>query len=60
MLDTIRAQSVSAYGYERKTTPVFDEFAKKTGRRYDFLVPYRCEDAEYILVGMGGYIVVQL
>ena len=33
----------------------FDEFARKTGRRYDYLVPYRCEDAEYILIGMGGY-----
>ena len=33
----------------------FDEFARKTGRKYDFLVPYRCEDAEYIMIGMGGY-----
>lgn len=33
----------------------FEDFANKTGRRYDFLMPYRCEDAEYILVGMGGY-----
>ncbi|MEX0818527.1 MAG: 2-oxoacid:acceptor oxidoreductase family protein [Pirellulaceae bacterium] len=33
----------------------FDLFAKKTGRRYDFVMPYRCEDAEYILVGLGGY-----
>ena len=33
----------------------FEDFARKTGRRYDFLVPYRCEDAEYILIGMGGY-----
>ncbi len=33
----------------------FEEFANKTGRRYDFLMPYRCEDAEYILIGMGGY-----
>jgi pyruvate-ferredoxin/flavodoxin oxidoreductase len=33
----------------------FEEFAKKTGRRYDFLMPYRCEDAEYILIGLGGY-----
>jgi len=30
VLDTVRARSVSAYGYERKTTPVFDEFAKKS------------------------------
>lgn len=33
----------------------FEEFARKTGRKYDFLMPYRCEDAEYILIGMGGY-----
>lgn len=33
----------------------FEEFALKTGRRYDFLMPYRCEDAEYILIGIGGY-----
>jgi pyruvate-ferredoxin/flavodoxin oxidoreductase len=33
----------------------FDEFYRNTGRRYDFVVPYRCEDAEYILVGMGCY-----
>ncbi|HUG67358.1 MAG TPA: 2-oxoacid:acceptor oxidoreductase family protein [Pirellulaceae bacterium] len=33
----------------------FDLFSKKTGRHYDFIMPYRCEDAEYILVGLGGY-----
>jgi pyruvate-ferredoxin/flavodoxin oxidoreductase len=33
----------------------FEEFRLKTGRKYDFLLPYRCEDAEYILVGMGSY-----
>ncbi len=33
----------------------FEEFYRKTGRRYDFVEPYRCEDAEYILVGMGCY-----
>jgi pyruvate-ferredoxin/flavodoxin oxidoreductase len=33
----------------------FDEFYRHTGRRYDFLVPYRCDDAEYILIGMGSY-----
>src|SRR5208283_3692810 len=26
-----------------------------TGRRYSFLEPYRCEDADFILVGMGCY-----
>jgi pyruvate-ferredoxin/flavodoxin oxidoreductase len=33
----------------------FEEFYRKTGRRYDFVDAYRCEDAEYILVGMGSY-----
>ncbi len=33
----------------------FEEFYRQTGRRYDFVEPYRCEDAEYILVGMGCY-----
>ncbi len=33
----------------------FAEFAEKTGRRYDSVVPYRCEDAEYVVVGMGSY-----
>ncbi len=33
----------------------FDEFARKTGRRYGNVESYRCEDAEYILVGMGCY-----
>src|SRR5262249_20604341 len=33
----------------------FEEFYRKTGRRYDFVEAYRCEDADYILVGMGCY-----
>ncbi|MEE2989803.1 MAG: 2-oxoacid:acceptor oxidoreductase family protein [Planctomycetota bacterium] len=33
----------------------FEEFYRKTGRRYDFIDAYRCEDAEYILVGIGSY-----
>jgi pyruvate-ferredoxin/flavodoxin oxidoreductase len=33
----------------------FDLFYRKTGRRYGFVEPYRCEDAEYILVGAGSY-----
>jgi pyruvate-ferredoxin/flavodoxin oxidoreductase len=31
----------------------FELFAEKTGRKYDFVMPYRCEDAELIIVGMG-------
>jgi len=33
----------------------FDEFYRKTGRRYGHLESYRCDDAEYIIVGMGCY-----
>lgn len=33
----------------------FDEFYRKTGRKYDFVTPYRCDDAEYVLVGIGSY-----
>lgn len=33
----------------------FEEFYLATGRRYDFVDAYRCEDADYILVGMGCY-----
>src|SRR5690606_2353555 len=33
----------------------FDLFAEQTGRQYDFVMPYRCEDAQYVIVGMGCY-----
>ncbi|HXG48607.1 MAG TPA: 2-oxoacid:acceptor oxidoreductase family protein [Methylomirabilota bacterium] len=31
-----------------------DEFYKQTGRRYLMVDPYRMDDAEYAIVGMGG------
>ncbi|MCI0464850.1 MAG: 2-oxoacid:acceptor oxidoreductase family protein [Gemmataceae bacterium] len=40
---------------EERLQECFEEFYRKTGRRYDFVEPYRCEDAEFILVGMGCY-----
>jgi len=33
----------------------FQEFYEQTGRRYDFIESYECEDAEYVIVGMGCY-----
>jgi pyruvate-ferredoxin/flavodoxin oxidoreductase len=33
----------------------FDEFARKTGRRYGNVEAYRCDDADYVIVGMGCY-----
>ena len=33
----------------------FRVFHEQTGRKYDFVEAYRCEDAEFIIVGMGCY-----
>jgi pyruvate-ferredoxin/flavodoxin oxidoreductase len=33
----------------------FEEFYQQTGRHYGFVEPYRCADADYVLVGMGCY-----
>jgi pyruvate-ferredoxin/flavodoxin oxidoreductase len=38
-----------------KLQEAFEEFGRKTGRRYGNVEAYRCEDADYILVGMGCY-----
>ncbi len=40
---------------EAAMTDAFEVFAEKTGRKYDFIEPYQCDDAEFILVGMGSY-----
>ena len=44
--------------YERvepALSEAFEEFERKTGRKYDFVETYRCDDAEFIIVGMGCY-----
>jgi pyruvate-ferredoxin/flavodoxin oxidoreductase len=33
----------------------FEEFRRNTGRSYSFVGPYRCSDAEYVIVGMGCF-----
>src|ERR1700674_2551569 len=33
----------------------YEEFYRKTGRRYGMVEGYRCDDADYIIVGMGCY-----
>jgi pyruvate-ferredoxin/flavodoxin oxidoreductase len=33
----------------------FAEFVRQTGRKYDVVGPYRCSDAEYVVVGMGCF-----
>src|SRR5262245_8057871 len=38
-----------------KLKEAFEEFGRKTGRMYGMVEAHRCEDAEYVLVGMGCY-----
>jgi pyruvate-ferredoxin/flavodoxin oxidoreductase len=33
----------------------FEEFYRRTGRKYDLVRSYRCEDAEFIITGMGCF-----
>jgi pyruvate-ferredoxin/flavodoxin oxidoreductase len=40
---------------EQALDEAFHEFQRLTGRRYGFVDAYRCDDAEYILVGIGSY-----
>ncbi|MDA1050673.1 MAG: 2-oxoacid:acceptor oxidoreductase family protein [Planctomycetota bacterium] len=57
--DSYMKGKIAQRWYYDRVAPALEEafelFSKKTGRHYDFLMPYRCEDAEYILVGLGGY-----
>ncbi len=57
--DSYMKGKIAQRWYYQKVEPAienaFAEFYRKTGRRYDFLEPYRCDDADYILVGMGCY-----
>ncbi|MBW3599403.1 MAG: 2-oxoacid:acceptor oxidoreductase family protein, partial [Planctomycetes bacterium] len=57
--DSYMKGKIAQRWYYEQVEPVlveaFDEFYRKTGRKYGFVDPYRCEDAEYILVGMGCY-----
>ncbi len=34
----------------------FDEFYKLTGRRYSKVMPYRCDDADYLILSQGSVI----
>jgi pyruvate-ferredoxin/flavodoxin oxidoreductase len=57
--DSYMKGKIAQRSYYQRIEPAlenaFAEFHRKTGRKYDFLEPYRCADAEYILVGMGCY-----
>src|SRR5438477_3433909 len=57
--DSYMKGKIAQRAYYDKVEPAlqeaFDLFAQKTGRKYDFVEAYRCDDADYILVGMGCY-----
>src|SRR5438132_3206907 len=57
--DSYMKGKIAQRWYYERIEPVledaFAEFGRKTGRIYDFLEAYQCEDAEYIIVGMGCY-----
>jgi pyruvate-ferredoxin/flavodoxin oxidoreductase len=58
--DSYMKGKIAQRWYYDRVTPAlddaFDEFARKTGRRYGHVEAYRCEDADYVLVGMGCYV----
>src|SRR5262249_23278349 len=54
----MKGKTAQRWSYDRiepALEDAFTEFHRKTGRKYDLLEAYRCDDAEYILVGMGCY-----
>jgi pyruvate-ferredoxin/flavodoxin oxidoreductase len=57
--DSYMKGKIAQRWYYERVEPALDdaflEFYRKTGRQYGFVEPYQCEDAEYILVGMGCY-----
>ena len=57
--DSYMKGKMAQRAYYDKVAPAlrdaFDLFQKKTGRGYGFIDAYRCEDAEYVIVGMGCY-----
>src|SRR5438309_6900534 len=57
--DSYMKGKIAQRWYYDRVAPAIEEafelFGKKTGRHYGHVDGYRCEDAEFILVGMGCY-----
>ncbi len=57
--DSYMKGKIAQRGYydhvDKALEDAFAEFFRLTGRRYGFVDAYRCDDAEYILVGIGSY-----
>src|ERR671910_564628 len=54
--DSYMKGKIAQRWYYDRVGPALEEtfriFYEKTGRKYDFVEPYRCDDAEFIIVGM--------
>src|SRR5437660_1019231 len=57
--DSYMKGKIAQRAYYDRVEPVlaeaFEVFEQKTGRKYGFVEPYRCDDADYIIVGLGCY-----
>ena len=57
--DSYMKGKISQRWYYDQVEPALEEafelFYRKTGRKYGLIDTYRCEDADYILVGAGSY-----
>ncbi len=50
-----KRQQVEAMEHAKKLFPkVAEEFEKISGRKYDFVEPYKLDDAEYVMVALGS------
>jgi pyruvate-ferredoxin/flavodoxin oxidoreductase len=57
-MQTVAAQRPYFYAHiAALTDQVMDEYYQLTGRRYQRLGCYRCEDADYLILGMGSMVV---
>jgi len=57
--DSYMKGKIAQRWYYDRVAPALEEaftlFREQTGRKYDFVEPYRCEDADFVIVGMGCY-----
>ncbi len=56
-MQSVAAQRPYFFDHVQELTErAFDEFQKLTGRRYSRVMNYRCDDADYLIVGQGSLI----
>ncbi len=56
-MQSVAAQRPYFFDHVQELTErAFDEFHKLTGRRYSRVMNYRCDDADYLIVGQGSLI----